>query len=243
MTSFVIKIIAICSMFCDHLSDSLIGHFTFLNVIGRIAFPLFAFQIVIGYKKTSNVKKYLTRLLIFAIISQIPFQVFITNYTGERFNLNIFFTLACGLISLIILNKNFTKNKVLNTAIQIMLTSIICILSWLLNFDYKVTGILTIILIYYTYPCDWNEDKKTIEYRKTPLLFLGAICLSLIEYGDILMQGQLTVFIQIFIASLLPIFIMLAYNGEKGKSLKYFFYAFYPVHLIILDLISLQLND
>lgn len=242
MTSFVIKMIAIFSMFCDHLSDSLIGHFTFLNVIGRIAFPLFAFQIVIGYKHTSNIKKYLLRLFVFEIVSQIPFQIFITNYTGERFNLNIFFTLACGLISLIVINKRFTKNIYIDTIIRFALISTICVISQVLNFDYGAIGILTILLIYYTYPCIWSEGKKTIEYRKIPLLFLGAMCLELIEYRDILVQGQKTTFIQIFVALLLPIFIMLAYNGEKGKSLKYFFYAFYPIHLIILELISYLIN-
>ena len=60
MSSFVIKLIAIITMLCDHSGDAIIGHFSILNIIGRIAFPLFCFQIVVGYKHTKNVKKYLT---------------------------------------------------------------------------------------------------------------------------------------------------------------------------------------
>ena len=58
MSSFIIKIIAIFTMFIDHSGDALIGKTSILNVIGRIAFPLFAFQLVVGYKNTSNLKKY-----------------------------------------------------------------------------------------------------------------------------------------------------------------------------------------
>ena len=71
MTSFVLKIIALITMFCDHFGDAFIGHTSALNVIGRIAFPIFAFQISEGYIHTKNIKKYIARLLIFAIISQI----------------------------------------------------------------------------------------------------------------------------------------------------------------------------
>ena len=56
-------------MFCDHSGDAFIGHFSFLNLIGRIAFPIFAFQVVQGYIHTHNVKKYALRLFIFAFIS------------------------------------------------------------------------------------------------------------------------------------------------------------------------------
>lgn len=69
MSSFVIKLIAIITMLCDHSGDAILGRFSFLNVIGRIAFPLFCFQIVIGYKHTKNVNKYFLRLFIWYYIS------------------------------------------------------------------------------------------------------------------------------------------------------------------------------
>ena len=73
MSSFVLKIIAIISMFLDHLSYSIYGHFSWLNYLGRLAFPIFAFQITEGYSHTKDLKKYFLRLGIFALISQIPY--------------------------------------------------------------------------------------------------------------------------------------------------------------------------
>lgn len=242
MSSFVIKLIAICSMFCDHAGDSLIGHFTFLNVIGRIAFPLFAFQIVIGFVNTSNIKKYLSRMFVFAIISQIPYQIFITGYTGEKFNLNVFFTLACGLISLIIVNKQIIQNKFGDTFIKIIFIGLICTLAQITKCDYGAIGILIILLIYFTYPYDFKKENDKINYQKLVLLILGAIVLCMINYRKIIAMGVLKITTEVIVAAVLPIIFMLAYNGKKGKSLKYFFYAFYPVHLIILDIIHYFLS-
>ena len=69
MSSFVIKLIAVITMFMDHFADVVVGHNSWLNYFGRIAFPLFCFQFVIGYKNTSNKKKFFIRLLLFALIS------------------------------------------------------------------------------------------------------------------------------------------------------------------------------
>lgn len=245
MSSFVIKLIAIYAMLCDHFNDAIIGHFTFLNVIGRLAFPLFAFQIVIGYKNTSNIKKYLLRLIIFAIISQIPFQIFMKNTMGI-FELNVFFTLFGGLVSLIIMDTNFLKNKMGNMIVKILLVILICVLAEILKCDYGAVGILTILLINFTYPCDFkkNNNKKInnkIDYKKLILLLLGAIILALIEYKDTIKNVDFKISIQIIVATIIPIFIMITYNGKKGKSLKYFFYAFYPIHLIILDIMNYYL--
>ena len=89
MTSFTLKIIALITMFIDHSGYVFAGNFSFCNFIGRIAFPIFAFQISEGYKHTKNLKKYFLRLGIFALISQIPFSLFTFKYHGGNIlNLN-----------------------------------------------------------------------------------------------------------------------------------------------------------
>lgn len=104
MTAFVLKIVAMFSMTCDHLSYLIFGKFSFLNYIGRIAFPIFAFQITEGYVHTSNLKKYFLRLFVFALISQLPFMLFISTYSNA-FHLNVFFTLLLGLLAITIYDK------------------------------------------------------------------------------------------------------------------------------------------
>ena len=97
MSSFVLKIIAVITMFIDHLGYTIFGKFSYLNYIGRISFPVFAFQISEGYIHTKNLKKYFLRLFLFAVISQIPFMLF-HSIISDTFYLNIFFTLLLGLL-------------------------------------------------------------------------------------------------------------------------------------------------
>ena len=93
MSAFVLKIIAAFFMICDHSSYVIFGHSSFLNYIGRFAFPIFAYQISEGYVYTHNLKKYFLRLFVFALVSQIPFMLFLSIFYNG-FKLNIFFTLC-----------------------------------------------------------------------------------------------------------------------------------------------------
>ena len=90
MTSFILKIIGVITMLFDHVGDAILGRFSFFNLIGRIAFPIFAFQLAVGYTHTRDLKKHIIKLFIFAIISQIPFVLFLSTFTND-FYLNIFF--------------------------------------------------------------------------------------------------------------------------------------------------------
>ena len=146
MSSFILKLIAIITMFCDHAGDILVGHLSILNVIGRIAFPIFAFQLVVGFLHTSDIKKYALRLGIFAIISQIPFSLLMYNMNSNIFTLNIFFTLLLGLLTLIIYNK--VNNKFLKW-ISIVF---IILIGELANVDYKGWGVFLIFFIYLLCP-------------------------------------------------------------------------------------------
>ncbi len=115
MSAFILKIIAVISMTCDHLSYLIFRQFSFLNYIGRIAFPIFAYQITEGYIHTHSLKNYFLRLFVFALISQVPFMLFTSMYSTS-IHLNIFFTLILGLISIFIYeflnNLKYDKNIV-----------------------------------------------------------------------------------------------------------------------------------
>ncbi len=271
MSSFIIKIIAMLSMFCDHLSRVIFtnGETTFLNYIGRFAFILFCFQLVLGYKKTRSLKKYLGRLLLLGIVSQIPYTLLFSKLIDTK-NLNVCFTLFLGLISISILNFHkdkdnkirFRDNKynlfefksiksVVTFIIKCLLIIGICLLinnsENLIGYaiEYNYEAILFMIFIYLFYPFENKYSiPKIVMYIISILLFafieaevwLGFNDLSLpVFYTTKAMIKYFSIYIFCIIGGLIP----LLYNGKEGKPLKTINYLFYPVHLIILYLLSL----
>lgn len=232
MSSFIIKLIAIVSMICDHTSDALVGHLTYLNIIGRIAFPLFCFQLVIGYKHTSNIKKYLTRLLLFGLISQIPFSLFIYSFTGTFDSLNIFFTLLLGLLAILALDK--LSNKWL----AIITDVIIILLADFIKVDYGWFGVCLILCIFIFYNDKHyekdNQNNFLHKFKNNILFTLAFFILCFIKYCVYFGIAISYIVWAEILGTFFPIIFMLLYNGKKGPSLKYFFYAFYPIHLLLL---------
>lgn len=246
MSSFIIKIIAIISMLFDHTNDVFIGHLSVLNLIGRIAFPLFSFQLVVGYTYTHNIKKYISRMFIFALISQIPYSIFIYIYTGTYFELNIFFTLATSLICMYVLSS-----KNINIYLKLIYISICLIIAYYLNFDYSIFGILYPLFIFVFYPFQEKFGKNRFSLSENTnknsiikLLFFiaGTLTLSIVKYIKLIPLISTSWFIELVLFTFIPAIIMIFFNGKKGPSLKYFFYIFYPAHLLLLELIYLLIH-
>lgn len=218
MNAFVLKIVACVTMFIDHIGYIIFGKFSFFNYIGRLAFPIFAFQIAEGYKHTKNIKKYFFRLLIFAIISQFPFSLFYYIAFGTVIP-NVIFTLAFGLICIYIYDK---YNKFTGIASVLFLG----LIAQLLKFDYGIFGII-LILIFHIF-----QGKKI----HTAFFFILAVCIKYfiqIAYCGFIYEAIFIYSLLAFFTCLSIIFILL-YNGKKGKNAKYLFYIFYPVHLLLL---------
>ena len=171
MSSFVLKIIAVITMLIDHSGYLIFNGFSFMNYIGRLAFPIFAFLITEGYIHTNNLKKYFSRLIVFAIISQIPYMLL---FSSAELSLNILFTLALGLFSLIIYDK--TKNKYLGFIFVILCS----VLAHFLHFDYGWFGI-AIIFIFYIF-----KNKKSLVLNSCILLHKRFDYLMIIYYNIII---------------------------------------------------------
>lgn len=224
MTSFILKIVGVITMLFDHVGDAIIGKFSFCNLIGRIAFPIFAFQAVQGYIYTKNFKKHMLKLFIFACISQIPFMLFLSTFTEEILTLNIFFTLFLGLFALFVYDK--CKNKVLGF-LFVILTSI---LAYFIHVDYGAFGIL---LMFYFY---FFKDKKI------PMAITTIVICFLRFVPDIIATPVLWyIYIQYAIFTALSLIFILFYNKKEGPKAKYFFYVFYPLHLLILYFLHIAL--
>ena len=219
MTSFILKIIAVATMLSDHLGYVLFGKFSFMNYIGRLSFPIFAFLITEGYKHTKSLKKYFTRLLIFAIISQIPYMLYI-NTLSNVFTLNILFTLTLGLLGITLYDKINCK------PLGILIATLLSTIAHLLYFDYGWFGI-AIIFIFFIFKEKILLMNLSFFIAVFINYFYKYITTSRIEYIFIILFCTL---------SLIPINL---YNEKKGKNMKYFLYIFYPLHLIVLYLLTL----
>lgn len=219
MSSFVLKIIAIISMLFDHIGYTIFNKFSFMNYIGRFAFPIFAFQLTEGYSHTKDLKKYFFRLFLFAIISQIPYMLFISSHTNG-FSFNILFTLILGLLAITVYEK--LDNKYLGTFLVILC----CIISQCFCFDYGWFGI-AIIFIFHIF-----KNKKWI-------MNLSFAIVTFINYFYKYITAVRYEYLFIILFCVLALIPINLYNGKKGKDTKYLLYIFYPLHLIMLYLVHL----
>lgn len=212
MSSFNLKLIAIVTMLIDHIGAVLFPQYIVFRIIGRISFPIFCFLLTEGYIHTNNFKKYIIRLLIFAFISEIPYDLAFHNQILYIYGQNIFFTLFLGMILLKLIDCFKSQN---NYFMVFVSTICICILAYMLKCDYGYRGIL-IILVFYIFKYDF---KKMLFFQTLILLYSPISIFGLFAF--------------------IPIHI---YNGKKGYNIKYLFYIFYPIHLFILYLIYYTFN-
>lgn len=211
MSVFILKIIAYIAMFSDHVGVLFLDGNIIFRAIGRISFPIFAFLVAVGFTKTSNVSKYVKRLFIFALISQIPFTIFIIFAGADRLLLNIFFSLLAGLIVLILVEKKKYAGLTFFVVFLIILEEVV-------GFDYGIYGTLLILFSYIF-----------IKYRTIGLsLLLLVTAFASLDFVDL----EKTYF-QIYALAAIPILMM--YNGKIGKKFnRWIFYSIYPLHFLIL---------
>ena len=220
-----LKMIALVIMFIDHIGAVIVQRtmamegfnhdfwsslYWPIRYVGRLAFPIFCFLLVEGFVHTSNVKKYLKGMLLFALISEIPFNL---GIAGTLFSLeyqNVFWELALGIMAM--LSLEMIEKKKSNYWIQVVLRIAVIIvfagIAEVLNFDYGMYGIISIVALYAF------REKRLMQ------LLIGAV--------------------SFYWEPVAPLaFLLIAlYNGKRGRNIKYAFYIFYPTHLLILYAIA-----
>lgn len=144
ITSFDLRVIAIMTMIIDHIGAVFYSDVSIYRIIGRISFPIFAFLIVEGSYYTSNIRSYMNRLLCFAIISEIPFNLTFRKSFISLGNANVLFTLYAGLLTIELI-KRYHEGRMIWFKILLIAMTI-----QFIGADYKVFGILT-VLIFYNY--------------------------------------------------------------------------------------------
>ena len=223
-------------MLCDHLWGTVVPGNDRLTCVGRIALPIFAFTLVEGYFRTGNLKKYVLRLLIFAIISEIPFNLLVGGSWIYPVHQNV---LWCFLISLgaIHLNEK-VRHKRLWLRIVVGLATVLLgyVLGLVTMVDYYHAGVLTVLVFYFF-------RQKTWWCYAAQLLCLWYINTEMLGgFGyEVQLLGR-TLFLQrqaLALLALIPIWLYRGKQGYRSKALQYFCYAFYPLHLLVLGLLKL----
>ena len=220
-----LKYIAFLSMLIDHVNKALMyplltenGFLRYVSdvfdILGRIAFPIFMFFLVEGFFKTRNRFKYLLYLIVFGIISEIPFDLFQSAVLFQPNSNNVMFTLALALVMIWVIDelkvpKSYIIPPVLWFPVSIIIVITVCLLSMIWGLDYEYHGILIAYFFYI--------------FRNNPILSIIGGYLSIFKTPWALLGFGLT----------------LTYNGKRGKQNKILNYLFYPVHLLILGLLRL----
>ena len=225
-----LKLIAIITMLIDHIGLVIFYRALFLpanaaglsvasaylnayhvcRIIGRVAFPIFAFLLVEGLLHTHDKKKYAIRLGIFAAVSQVPYYLAICGDGINYARLNVMVTLLIGVLMMWGFEK--TREKAApNYALQAIIVAVACAAAYFLDVDYGLTGVLVIAILYY------------FRYQLSYACILAAAALIIPDLSEL--------------PVILSFILIYFYNGKRGKQNKYFFYVFYPAHLLVLYLI------
>ena len=212
--STYIKLIAIITMFLDHLGLMIYPELTIYRIVGRIAFPLFAFQLGIGYIHTQNKIQHIIKVLIFALLIQSAYIVAEIFFDIQKnyYILNIFFTLFFGLLLIYLYDKR--KNVLL---FIVLLIPVLLELLFKVKFDYGLYGIALIFIMYIF-------NKNTVLFLIAMLMLLLANCIIENNY------------LQLFsLFTLLFILMPIEFNIKIPNNI---FYIFYPLHLIFLYMLQ-----
>ena len=231
-TSFFLHIFAMATMLCDHLWATLVPGNDWLTCIGRLAFPIFAFMLVEGYFHTKNLRKYALRLFLFALLSEIPFNLMMGGSLFYPIHQNVLWTFLISL-GLVHWNGKMQGRKLWLRILVGCATVVIGYVAGLLTMvDYHHAGILTVLVFYFFRQRKW-------------WCYLGqALCLWYIhaemlggfgwEIGAFFLPRQ-----SLALLALIPIWLYRGKQGHHSRTFQYICYGFYPLHLLILGLATM----
>lgn len=223
MSSFALHIWAMLLMLCDHLQLTLLPDLPVLRCIGRLAFPLFAFMAVEGYLHTRSLKKYLLRLLMLAVISEIPFDLLVSGSVFDPMHQNVIWTIILGLCCIRAFENISADLKKMLSAVVIIASLAAAIIA---RVDYSSAGVLTLLAFY-------AFRGNTVRCRLMQLLSLAFINLVLLGGIGFAFPYQAL--------AVLSLPIIWLYDGSQGPHngfIKAANYLFYPAHILILALFS-----
>lgn len=240
LTAAVLHIIAMTLMLMDHLWATLLPAREWLTCAGRVAFPIFVFMAVEGYFHTRSFKKYILRMLLFAVLSEIPFDLM---YGGTWFypvHQNVLWTFLLGLLGVWLMEQVRKKGKTwMYLLVCVLVVPAGLVLGTLCMVDYYGVGVLTVFVFYFLHGRKW-------------WCFLGQ--LAALYWLNVELLGGLMYPVQLFgmefelcqqglaLLALIPIWLYRGRQGYHSKPFQYLCYAFYSVHMLLLVVVLNFIN-
>lgn len=232
LSSFTLHILAMAFMLCDHLWATMFPAREWMTCVGRLAFPLFAFMIVEGYFHTSDVRRYMGRMLLFAVLSEVPFDLIYGSAVFYPFHQNVLWTFLIALALIRFLEAVRKKGSRRRFALAVAGAALIgYVVGSVTMVDYFGAGVLTVLVFYLFRGRSW-------------ISFLGQLlCLAFLHIGllgsyyyPLVIGGfELKIVQQGFaLLALIPIWLYRGRQGHHSRAFQYACYGFYPVHLLLL---------
>ena len=237
LDSLTLKLLAMALMLCDHLWATVLPGWMWLTALGRIAFPIFAFQVAEGFRRTHDRKKYLRRMFLFALLSEIPFNYLYYSSPVFPFHQNVMFTFCIAILLMMALEKLRCKGKLIYTIAAVLSLPLGYVLGTLAMVDYYGSGVVTVLIFYICrrIPHGWIGELAGLAVLNCRLLGGMTVPVSLWGWTLELPEQGLA------LLALIPIWL---YNGKQGahsRAIQYSCYAFYPAHMLILALLRMYL--
>lgn len=226
ISSFTLHIIGMVLMLCDHLWATILPSYDILTWIGRAAFPFFAFLCAEGFIKTHDRKKYLKRMIVWACISEIPFNYMMAASPIYPFHQNVLFSFAISIACMIAMEKAKSSWQR-----YIVIPMLGCLGGLICMCDYFAFGIAMTLSFYIFHGTDW----KNRIFQAVCMFMINAVWMKGMEVPIDIFNHTFYLSQQSMACLSLPVIWM--YHGRQGpynKAIRFLFYAFYPLHMIIL---------
>ena len=242
LSAAALHILAMALMLMDHLWATLLPAQEWLTCAGRVAFPIFAFMAVEGYFHTHDLKKYTLRLLLFALLSEVPFDLM---YGGTWFypvHQNVIWTLLLGILGIHLMETVRKKQK---TGLYLLVSALVVVAGAVLGtlgmVDYYGAGVLTVFIFYFFHGHGrkwWCLLGQLAALYWVNVELLGGLMYPIQLFGmdfELCQQG-------LALLALVPIWLYRGRQGYHSKPFQYACYAFYPVHMLLLVLVLYFVN-
>ncbi len=235
MNGTTLKALAMFLMLLDHICWTTAFDHQWLTCAGRLAFPLFAFLVAEGYRHTGNFKRYLKRMFLFALISEIPFNLMTGGGLINPFHQNVMFTFCLSLLLLRMVDKTWERSRWQGLLVAVFAGCLGYGLGFITFVDYYGYGVITVLVFWLAgkIPFGWVLELAAMAYINLELI--GGMSYVLTLWGAEVWIPQ-----QAFaLLALIPIWLYNGQRGPGGKKWQYFGYAFYPAHILILALLAM----